>query len=280
MRKILIVVVLGALTVAACGGSSSSSNAKSGSNPTQSGGSSSFDQLYNQRKNASLKVTYQTMDSSGTAGDTFTIAQDGATKTAYINADEETIVNGDTVTTCSNLKDKPECTTQPGGAAAAQATVAAFTGLLTAAETGINAWAAAGGKGDQSTETIAGRTADCVTITGSSLLGSVGGAIASALGANKDAGYESCIDKDTGVLLKWVLVGVKGDQSGVTASEVTTPSDADFQPPAGATTQTTPTTGSSGSGSAGRGSGTTTCMTIPGGVTLPAGITIPGACSP
>jgi hypothetical protein len=280
MRKIVIIVVLGALALTACGSSGGSSNGKSGSKPSKNGSGSSFEQLYNQRKNAKLKVTYGNVDKSGATTDSFTIAQDGATKTAYIQEDSETIVNGDTVTQCSNLKETPECTSTPGGAAAAQATIAGFTGLLTAAETGINGWAAAGGVGDESTETIAGRTAQCVTITASSILGKAGGAVAGALGAKKDAGYESCIDKDTGVLLKWVIVGTSEDKSGLVATAVTQPTDADFQPPAGATSETTPTTASSGSGSGSGGTATTTCITTPPGITLPAGVNVPGYCTP
>src|SRR5262249_29720272 len=133
MRRILVAIVVGALALAACGGSSNNNKAKAGSNPSGSSGSSSFDQLYNERSNATLKVTYQNVDDSGKAGDSFTIAQQGKDKTAYVSGDSEVIVNGDTVTNCSGLPDTPDCTTTTGGAAAAQGMVAAHTALFTAA---------------------------------------------------------------------------------------------------------------------------------------------------
>jgi hypothetical protein len=278
MRRILIVVLVGALAVAACGGSSNNTKSKtnSGSNST---GSSSFDQLYNQRSDATLKVTYQNSDQSGKAGDTFTIAQQGKDKTAYVSGGSETIVNGNDVTNCTDIDTTPDCTTTTGGAAAAQGMVAAYTALFTAAQTSIAGWAAAGGIGNESTETIAGRTAQCVTITAASAAGKLGAAAAAALaGKNANAGYETCIDKDTGVLLKWVVTGVSSDQSGIVATAVTQPTDADFQPPANAKTSTgTSVPNSSGSGASGGGS-PTTCVTLPSGVTLPQGINVPGYC--
>jgi hypothetical protein len=281
MRKILVALVVSTLAIAACGGGGSSKNTKTktGSN---SSGSSSFDQLYNQRSNATIKVTYQNLDQSGKAGDSFTVAQQGKDKTAYVTGDSEVIVNGDTVTNCSNLQNTPDCTATTNGAAAAQAAVAGLTGLLTAAQTQISAWATAGGVGDQSTETVAGRTAQCVKITASSVAGKLGAAAAAALaGKNADAGYETCIDKDTGVLLKWVVINVSNDQSGIVASAVTQPTDADFQAPANAKTSTETTEPNSSSAGAGGGGGsggsaTTTCITLPSGITAPAGM--PGVC--
>ena len=90
MRRILIIVVTGAVAVAACGGSSSNTKAKTNT-PGASSGSSAFDELYNQRSNATLKVTYQNLDSSGKAGDSFTIAQQGKDKTSYTSGDSQTI---------------------------------------------------------------------------------------------------------------------------------------------------------------------------------------------
>jgi hypothetical protein len=284
MRGILIVAIVGAVALAACGGSSNNSKAKTNAGSNPSSVSASFDQLYNQRSDATLKVTYQALDNSGAAGSTFTIAQEGKDKTAYVNGDTEVIVNGDTVTQCSNMQDTPQCTSTSGGAAAAQAMVAGYTALFSAAQTGIGAWAAAHGAGNQTTETIAGRTAQCVTITATSGLGALSGAAAKALaGKAADAGYEACIDKDTGVLLKWVVTGVAGDNSGIAASAVTQPTDADFQPPANAKTSTQTTEpNSAGAGATGGGgnggSSPTTCMQLPSGVPMPQGVNVPGYC--
>ena len=272
MRKIVAVLALSAVALTACGGSSSKSGSDSNGNKNDS-----FSQLYDKRKNATIKVTYENHDSDGTTGDAFTIAQDGPDKTAYTSGNSKTIVNGDTVTECSNLDTTPDCQEVPGGASAAQAMIAGLTGVLSLADSTITAAASAGGYGDTSSETIAGRDADCVTITIGSALGKLG-SLADKLGKlDKDAGYQTCVDKETGVLLKWAVQGNDNDKSELIATKVEQPTDADFEPPAGATTETTEpgsTDTTEGDGS----TPTTACtpMTIPGNVTVP-GLTLPCA---
>ena len=78
MRRIVAILAVSAIALAACGGSSGS---KSDSN----GNSDSFSKLFEQSRNATLKVTYSSTDENGTTGgDAFTIAQDGPNKTAFI----------------------------------------------------------------------------------------------------------------------------------------------------------------------------------------------------
>ncbi len=260
MRRIVAVLAVSAIALAACGGSSS--NGKSGSN--SSGDSDSFSKLFEQSRNATLKVTYSNTDENGTTGDTFTIAQDGPDKTALITGDSEVIVNGTTATQCSNLQSTPSCTDYPGGIAAARGQIAAATATLTAANAAITAAAKANGVGKSSTSQIAGRTANCVTITPG---GGIVGDIAKRLGGGS---YESCLDKDTGVVLKWQVQG--GSQAaGIIATKVEQPTDADFEPPTGATTETTEPGSTDTSG--GNGSTPTTSCTP---VTLQGGVTIPG----
>jgi hypothetical protein len=269
MRKIVAVLALSAVALAACGGSSSKSGSDSSGKKNDA-----FSQLYEKRKSATIKVTYENHNSDGTTGDAFTVAQDGPDKTAYTSGNSKTIVNGDVVTECSDLDTTPDCQVVPGGAGTAQAMIAGLTGVLSLADGTITAAASAGGYGDTSSENIAGRDADCVKITIGSALGKLG-SLAGKLGKlDKDAGYQTCVDKETGVLLKWAVQGNNDDKTELIATKVEEPTDADFEAPAGSTATTEPgstdTSGDDGS------TPTTACtpMTLPGNVTVP-GITLP-----
>jgi hypothetical protein len=261
MRKIVAVLALSAIALAACGGSSSSKSDSSRSD------GESFSKLFEQSRNATLKVTYSSTDENGSTGESFTLAQDGPDKTALTTSDSEVIVNGATATRCTNLQSEPTCTDYPGGVATARAWIAEVTATLTAANAAITGAAKSNGVGKSSTERIAGRTAECVTITPG---GGIVGDIAKKLGGGS---YETCLDKDTGVLLKWEVQG--GNRAaGIIATNVEQPSASDFEAPAGSTATT-----ESGSTDTTAGDGetpTTACtpMTLAGNITVP-GITLP-----
>jgi len=275
MRKVLALTVgllcaLAALAACSSGGSKSSG-----------GKNAEFTSLYDKSKTATLRVTYSTLDESGNTTDTWTISQEGQGKSAYIQKDSKIVTVNGTTTSCDNLSDSPSCETLPGDTGNL---AAGFTGLYTAAGQGIAAAATSGGIGKTSSDTIAGRSAECATVTVGGALGKLGGAVAKALGGNTKAGYETCIDKDTGFLLKWVVVGVNNDKSGIIATKVDQPQDSDFETPTTTTTSeqptdttadtsetTTPDTSSGGSGT------TAPCNeeTLPDGITLPSGITLP-----
>ena len=281
MRKVLalaagLLCLLAALS--ACGGSSS--NKSKGS----SSGSSAFNTLVDKAKNATIKVTYTTLDNSGNVSDTWTIAQDGTNKVAYTDKDSKFVTVNGTTTSCSNIDTSPDCTTLPGDAGSNLA--GGFTALYTAATSGLAAAAAANNLGKQSDDTIAGRSASCVTLTAGGALGNVGKAIVKLAGGNTGAGYQTCVDKETGFLLKYVIIGVDSDKSGIVATEVGQPTDADFSTPS-TTTTSSASSDTTGSGDttqttkpAGGGSATTapcTSETLPNGITLPSGITLPCA---
>jgi hypothetical protein len=261
MRKIVAVLASSAIALAACGGSSSSRSDSSSSD------GESFSQLFEQSRNATLKVTYSTTDENGSTGEPFTLAQDGPDKTSLIRGDFEVIVNGTTATQCTNLQSEPTCTDYPGGVATARAQIAKVTATLTAANAVITGAAKSNGVGESSTERIAGRTAECVTITpGSGIVGD----IAKKLGGGS---YETCLDKDTGVLLKWEVQG--GSQAaGIIATSVEQPGASDFEAPAGSTATTE--SGSTDTTARDRETPTTACtpMTLAGNITVP-GVTLP-----
>jgi len=255
MRRIVAILAVSAIALAGCGGSSGS---KSDSN----GNSDSFSKLFEQSRNATLKVTYSSTDENGTSGDEFTIAQDGPDKIAFMSGDSAVIVNGATATQCSSLQSEPTCTDYPGGVAAARTQITAATATLTAANSAITGDAESNGVGKSSTSQIAGRTAECVSITPGGIVGD----LAKRLGGGS---YESCLDKDTGVVLKWEVQGGK-QAAGIIATKVEQPTAADFEVPAGATTATTEL-GSTDTTEGDSSTPTTTCtpLTIPGGGTIP-----------
>ncbi len=280
MRKVLALTVgllCAVAAIAACGGISKASGSSSGNGT----GSSAFNDLLTKSKSASIRVTYTTLDNSGNVTETWTISQDGADKVAYITKDGDSkivTVNG-TTTSCDNLNTSPDCTTLPGSVGADATT--GLTALYTAATSGLAAAAAANGLGKQTDDTVAGRSATCVTLTLGGALGNAGKAIAKAVGSNTNAGYQTCIDKQTGFLLKYVVVGIDNDKSGIVATEVGQPQDSDFTVPSTTTTtggSSDTSAGPSGSTAPSGGSATTqpcTSNTLPGGSTIPGGNTIP-----
>jgi hypothetical protein len=265
MRKVLAVSVgllfmLGAL--ASCGGSGSS-KAKTDTKSGASTGNDEFDQLLAKQDKARIRVTYQT-DS-----DTFTVSQDGNGSVAYIDKDSKVIKNGNTVTSCSGLPDNPDCQSLTGDTA--NAALVPFTAILTLAKTEIDAAKKAGGYGKETSETIAGRDADCVTITVGNALGNAGKIIGKISGANTDAGWKACADKQTGIMLLWTSVGTNDNNSGkIEATAVGDPQPDDFTTPS-----TTPQTDTSGSTETtetvpvGSGNSTVTTAGCPSGMTLP-----------
>jgi hypothetical protein len=197
MKKFLLVFVIAGLALAGCGGSSSDDSDSGGSG---GGGDDAFSQLLEKQANASLRVTYRTA-----SGDEWTISQDGRDKVAYITDDTHIIKNDGTVTSCNNLDTEATCTELTGPLA--DAALTPFTALFGLADTYIEAAKKAKGFGATSSETIAGRSAECVTLTLDNL-GGVAGNIASKIAGDRaDDGYKMCADKDTGIRLLWQAAG-------------------------------------------------------------------------
>jgi hypothetical protein len=271
MRKVLAAAVGLAFMVAAiasCGGSGSAKNAKSAAAKSgASTGDDEFDQLLAKQEKARIRVTYKT-DS-----DTFTVSQDGNGTVAYISKDSKVVKKGDTVTSCSDLPDDPQCTTLTGEMA--NASLVPFTAVLTLAKTEIEAAKKAGGYGKKTSETIAGRSAECVTVTIGNVAGNVGKLVGKLGGANTNEGWKACADKDTGIMLLWSAVGTTDNSQGrIEATEVGDPKDDDFTTPT-----TTPHTNDNTSDTTdtlpGDSTVTTACASspsLPTGMTYPAGM--------
>jgi outer membrane lipoprotein-sorting protein len=230
MRKFAVLAVLVALVAGACGGSGSSksdsasekkgSSSQDDSGDGSSGDSSSdnaedaaFKKLLDEASKERIKVTYESDGDNA-----FTISQDGEGKQAFFSDNSVYISDGDTVTTCDNLDREPSCQQLSG--TLAKSALLPFTTILALAKTTIEGADRASGLGKSTSEDIAGRSADCVTI-------SFGGS------------FTACADKETGILLKWEVKG-GGEKSSLLATKVEEPSDSDFEPPAGATVETMP----------------------------------------
>jgi len=286
MRKLALVTVVIVALASACGGSSSKSGSgtnSGSSNASSSSGNNDFQQLLDQMSTRRVKVTYTQTESDGSTN-TFTLAQDGKGLISYTTKDSQIIKNGDTVTICDGLPDNISCRTLTGPDATAA--LSPFTAILAAARTYVDQAVTSHGIGDTSSDTIAGRDAQCVTITIGSALGKVGNAIAKGLGKDTGAGWKSCADKQTGVLLLWEPVGAdSANQGKIEATAFGEPSDADFTPPSttpGTSGGSTATTTGSGSdttvttaAAGGSTSGSTACPglpALPSGVTYPAGV--------
>jgi len=222
MRKVLAATAGLLCAISALAACSTSDGSKSGS-----GKNAEFTSLYDKSKTATLRVTYSTINEDDDEGDTWAISQEGQGKLAYIDKDTKIVTLNGTTTSCENLSDSPRCETLPRGLGNG---ASGYTGVYSAAAQGIAAAASGGGIGKTSTETIAGRSAQCATVTVGPARAKLGDADAKAQGDDTNAGYEMCIDKDTGFLLKWVAVGTD-EKGGAVATKVAQPQDSDFEMP-------------------------------------------------
>jgi hypothetical protein len=245
MRKLIPALLVAAIVVAGCGGDDDNDSADPGtSDTTVAGGSGTttgdssdddFNQLLEDAKKTRIRVTYESSSSDGGTEQLGTISQDGTGKQAYFapDGDSQTIIDGENVIACTNLKTTPECSQFSGEGAALYTAPLSF---LTIPATAITA-AGDSAFTDESTETIAGREARCVGIDYLSVE------------------WKACADKETGVLLKWEA-GAGGQSGAFVATEVGEPKDSDFEPPAEPSEVTVPSIPD---------------ISLPEGVTLPGG---------
>jgi hypothetical protein len=219
MRKLTIGCFAAIVVIAGCGGSSNKATpagpGKTGATTpggVPSGSDSDYAKLVEKASHARLRVTYQS-SSNGSTETLFTLSQDGSGKTAYFTDDGDTqvIADGDTYTSCEHVKTTPKCTQLSG--VTGKGLISAYSGLLAVPTAAIAAAKGHRGFGTTSTETIAGREATCVSID---YIG---------------AGWKTCADKQTGILLEWEAAGGRGGGSFV-ATEAGEPKDSDFVPPA------------------------------------------------
>jgi hypothetical protein len=224
--------VLAATLVAACG---SSSKPEAGGDTTTSAGSSggggnsdNFSALLDNLSRQAFKVTWT--DGSGTE---HTDAQDGKGNTMSLVGDTQVFRTSGLTVTCS--KSATWTCTQTSVNIGSNSGYAA----ISAAEKNY-VTALADHFGSTSQKTIAGRDADCFTITAKDF-GAVS-AVAGALGASLKGALMYCNDHQTGVVLENTATDEQGDTSTILlVTEFGQPSGADFEPPATPTIITVPT---------------------------------------
>ncbi len=221
MRNFTIGCFVAIFVIAGCGGSdkkttpagANNTGTTAASGDTQPSSDSDYAKLVDKASKARIRVTYESSSSGGTAKTLFTLSQDGTGKTAYFSddGDSQVIADGDTYTSCDSVKTTPKCT--QFSSVTGKGLISAYTSLLAIPTAAIAAAKGGAGFGDTSSETIAGRDATCVSID------YVG------------AGWKTCADKETGILLKWETSG--GGAGGTfVATEAGAPKDSDFTPPA------------------------------------------------
>ncbi len=225
MRRIsvTITVITLAAGLAACGSSSKSgiSPLGGGSNTTAKSGSTGngdLDALLAKAKSANVKVTYKANDKSSD----FTLVQYHG-DSAFITGDSEFLTTGGKSYTCQ-LGSTPTCTEMPAGQNLGQTMTASFFGVYSALFASSGSFSALGASVSKSTsnETIAGRDAKCVKISGS---------------ANGQSGsITACVDSKTGVFMKGSTTTTAGSASSIEASAFADSTADDVKLPATATT--------------------------------------------
>jgi len=229
MRRLIVsssVVMIAAVALGACGGSSSSSKANNPSATTKSGASSTDNDLAKlvaEANKQKFKITY-----TDSGGATQTYEQDGNGNSVSGSDDSLTFFSKTAIVNCDKSSGSYSCTQSP---VTPGILGNPFLGVVTAFQSQLTAL---GGRfGSNSSKTIAGRDAQCVTFSEKDLVGSVAGAIAKTPGAGLKASYSYCIDKQTGATLE---VAVTDDAGKKTTSLLVTkfesPDASDFTPPA------------------------------------------------
>jgi hypothetical protein len=217
-------VILAAAGLAACGGGS-------GHHPsapsTNVGGSSpstnALSQLVANANKQKFKITY--VDGGG---NTQSYEQDGNGDSVSGSAGSLTFVTKTATTVCDQTNGAYQCTQSP---ISPDAAANLFSGVVTAFQSQLSAL---GGRyGSQSTTTIAGRDAQCVTFSAADFEGSVDATTAPALAVQPQASYSYCIDTLTGVTLKVAVTDASGKQTtSLLVTNFALPKASDFTPPA------------------------------------------------
>lgn len=226
-----ISVAVLATVLAACGGSSKKDARSGGSNGTgaasgddSKSGNSDFDKLVAKAKDANVKISYK----SGTSSDAFTIIQYHG-DSGFVNGDSEYLTTGGKTYSCSSLKSTPECTAVPSvaGTNPAGSMMTAFFGAYAGLLQNTGSFHSLFGSvsSNTSSETIAGRDAKCVKVTGSAL--------------GQSGSYTVCVDKETGFLLKGETEANGAAASSIEATSYAESSADDVKLPAQPTTIST-----------------------------------------
>lgn len=232
MYKLAIGVVVAmtiALTMTACsGGSGSSSPTTTSTKPgttnpaattTTSAPDGAVASLAAKTATANVKISY-----TSALGVSATIIQNGLGNSAVISGGTLLISNGDNVVQCNGTTAAATCTdlgpTSPDDALTQViSTYASLSTLNQQSNLGV-----------ASVQTIAGRSASCVTFKAADYAAGLGG-LGDSNKLTAAATVTVCIDDDSGFALKVALTDRGQTVNEVLATQVGTPSPADFVPP-------------------------------------------------
>jgi hypothetical protein len=157
-------------------------------------------------------------------GDTLRYAQDGAGNVMQGTADAETFGSKTATISCAKNARTFRCTRASGALGAADNP---FTSVVTLLQTYLSGLA--GDVGRQSTRTIAGRSAQCLTFSARDLSGNIRGTVEVA---EPKVSATYCIDETTGATLEVSQTDRSGTSTtSLVVTDFGVPTAADFVPP-------------------------------------------------
>jgi hypothetical protein len=223
---------LAATLLAGCGGSNGGPSAEGTTTTTVRPASrADFSKLFAGLSKQSFKVTYDDAD-----GNSQSFAQDGKGNTVTAGDNRQVFTTPTTTITCDKADDAATFT-------CVQSSIRSFGDspyIASSIAENTYATALAYRFGSTSQKTIAGRDADCFTITAADF--GAGSAAAGSLGDSLKGALTYCNDHDTGAVLENTITDEDGDTStNLLVTEFGQPSASDFDPPATPTIVTVPT---------------------------------------
>jgi hypothetical protein len=221
------VLVIAALTLAGCSGGSGSS-AEPTTVPTASSVATTtttipitdvFPGLSNKTSTADVKITY-----TAAFGPSSTLAQDGKGKSSFVSQGNLLLSDGTTVIQCNGATAAAKCSDLGPTSSddALTQVITTYAGLSSLHSTSI---------GTDSTQTIAGRSASCVTFKASDYANKVGGQLPDLSKLTAAATVTVCVDDDSGFALKIALSDRGQTVNEILATAVGPSSPSDFVPP-------------------------------------------------
>jgi hypothetical protein len=232
MHKLAIGVAVAALALAACSGNGDNGAPQSAvtvaPTTTTTGAPTTtttipitdvFPGLSDKTKTADVKITY-----TAAFGPASTLAQDGKGKSSFLSAGNLLLSDGQKVIRCNGTTAAATCSDlgPTGSKDALTQLISSYAGLSTMKSTSA---------GQESSQTIAGRTASCVTFKASDYAKAVGGALPGADKLSAAATVTVCVDDDSGFAVKIALTDNGNSVDELLATQVGSSSPSDFVPP-------------------------------------------------
>jgi hypothetical protein len=234
-------VILAAAGVVGCAGTSPHASRPSATSNNGGGPSRPGNDLSRLVANAD-KQRFKIRFTDG-SGSTQTYEQDGNGDSVSGSAGTLTFATKTSTTICDQINGTYQCTQSP---VSPDAALNPFSGVATAFQSQLSAL---GGRyGAQSTATIAGRDAQCVTFLAADFEGPLDQTITTASAAPPQASYSYCIDSETGVTLKVAVTDASGKQTtSLLVTKFALPKASDFTPPTTPSNTTPALAGTGGS---------------------------------